>query len=64
MTDLYGGLIAHINKHGQKGDRHLNKYRAYPRGSKDVKKQKSQKWERKKLQPSQETFKRLFYSDS
>jgi len=31
---------------------------------KDVKRQKRQKWDRKKLQPSQETFKWLFYSGS
>ena len=53
-----------INKHGQKKDRHLNKARAYPRGSERGKKQKRQKCEMKKLQPSQETFNLLFYSGS
>jgi len=52
------------NLHGQKGDRYLNKCRADPSGSERHKKSKRQKWERKKLQLSQETFKWLFYSDS
>jgi len=50
-----------INKHGQKKrDCHPYKCRAYPSDLKNVKKQKRQKWERTKLQPSQETFKLLF----
>jgi len=32
-----------INKHGQKGDRHLNKCRAYPSGSKRREKAKETK---------------------
>jgi len=43
-----------INKHGQKG-RHLNKCRAYTVILKDVKSKRGKS--RKKLQPSQETFK-------
>jgi len=54
-----------INKHGQKKrDRSLYKCRAYPSGSNKHWNQKRQKWERKKLQLSQETFKLLFYSGS
>jgi len=45
-----------INKHGQKGDRHLTSVELIQVVLKDVKKQKRKKWE-KKLQPSQETFK-------
>jgi len=53
------------NKNGQKGDRHLNKCRAYPSGSQRCKKAKDAKMrERKKLQPSEEIFKQLFDSGS
>jgi len=40
-------LSLSITKHGQKGDRHLNMCRAYPSGSKYIKKHKRQKWERR-----------------
>jgi len=53
-------LSSLIIKHGQEGDRHLNKCGTYRSGLKRCKKQKRQKQEKKKLQPSQETLKWLF----
>jgi len=44
----------------RKRDRHLIKRRANLSGSERRKKAKEAKWERKKLQPSQETFKWQF----
>jgi len=50
------------NKHGQKkGDRPLfSSVELFQVVLKNIKKQKKQKWERKKLQISHETFKLLF----
>jgi len=53
-----------IHRHGQKGIVVLTSVELIHVVLKDVKNQKSQKWERKKLQAGEETFKLLFYSGS
>jgi len=53
-----------INKHGQKGIVILTCIELIEVVLTDVKNLTRQKWERKKLQPSQETFKWQFYSGS